>query len=115
MNSGYHLLTTLCTESPIAALTQLEAFCLAANPSLGLMEIRQSIASAIGLISFQKSHALPDYRIRITQIVEVKGVENDRYVLQPLFTYDLEQGTLHPTEAQKDWVERMRTRVVSGG
>jgi hypothetical protein len=55
--------------------------CLMANPGLGLPEIRQNIASALGLITFQLARALPDYRIKLTQLVEVRGVENDRYVL----------------------------------
>ena len=114
MNEGYHLLTTLYADSPEDALTRLETMCLMANPGLGLAEIRQMIVSAIGLISFQKNHALPDYRIKITQMVEVRGLENDRYVLQPLFTYDNEGGLLHPTEAGKSWAERMKGRLTHG-
>ena len=96
------------------ALTQLESMCLMANPSFGLDELRRMIASAIGLISFQMNHALPDYRIKITQLVEVRGVENGRYVLQPLFTYDNEEGVLHPTEAGKTWYKRAHDRLIRG-
>jgi pilus assembly protein CpaF len=114
MQGGYHTLTTLYADSPEDALTRLESMCLMANPSLGLDEIRRMIASAIGLISFQMNHALPDYRIKITQLVEVRGVENDRYILQPLFTYDNEQGVLQPTEAGQTWAERMHSRLIQG-
>jgi pilus assembly protein CpaF len=114
LNSGYHALTTLCAQSPLDALTQIETMCLMSNPSLGLTEIRPMIAAAFPLIIFMKSHALPDHRIKITQMVEISGIENDRYLLQPLFTYDNEQGALNPTEAGKTWAERARNRIVTG-
>lgn len=114
MYGGHHLLTSLYADSPADALTRLEALCLMASPGLSLAEIRQMIAGAIGLISFQKNHTLPDYRIKITQLVEVQGVENGRYVLQPLFTYNNEQGVLHPTDAGKSWAERVKRRLTRG-
>jgi hypothetical protein len=114
MNTGYHALTTLCAPGPLEALTQIEAMCLMSNPSLGLPEIRQMIASAIPLIVFMKNYALPDHRIKITQVVELSGVESDRYVLQPLFTYDNTQGVLYPTAAGQTWAERARNRVIMG-
>jgi pilus assembly protein CpaF len=114
LNTGYRALSTLCAQSPLDGLTQLETGCLAASPNLGLAEIRPMIAAAFPLIVFMKSYALPDHRVKITQMVEVAGVENDRYVLQPLFTYDNEQGMLHPTEAGKTWAERARNRIVTG-
>ena len=114
MYSGYQLLTSVYADSPEDALTRLEALCLIARPGVSLTEIRQMIAGAIGLISFQKNHTLPDYRIKITQLVEVQGVENGRYILQPLFTYDNEQGVLHPTEVGKTWAERVKHRLTRG-
>ncbi len=85
-----------------------------ANPSMGLDEIRQMIAGAIGLITFQKNHTLPDYRIKVTQIVEINGVKNDRYILQPLFTYDNEDGVLKITQAGKSWRERIHQKLTVG-
>jgi len=114
LNSGHHGLTTLCAQGPLEALTQIETLCLAANPSLGLPELRSLIASALPLIIFMKSYVLPDHRIKVTQLVEVAGVKNDRYVLQPLFFYDNDQGTLHPTEAGNTWAERARNRIIMG-
>lgn len=114
MYSGYHLLTSLYADSPEDALNRLESMCLMASPNLSLIEIRQMIAGAFGLISFQKNHTLPDYRIKITQLVELQGVENGRYILQPLFTYDNEQGVLLPTDAGQTWAERMRQRTIQG-
>lgn len=114
MYSGHKILTSLYADNPEDALTRLESMCLMASPNLSLIEIRQMIAGAVGLISFQKNHTLPNYRIKITQLVEIQGVENGRYVLQPLFTYDNEQGVLHPTEAGNTWEERNKRRVVRG-
>jgi pilus assembly protein CpaF len=114
MKSGYPTLTTLCADSPEDALAQIEIMGLRSNPSLGLMEIRQMIASAFGLVVFLKTHALPEQRIRITQLVEVCGLENDRYVLQPLFVYDNENGVLKLTDAGKTWVERKRAKWTNG-
>ncbi len=114
MNSAYRALATLYADGPEEALQRLESLCLMANPGLGLAEIRGMIASAIGLMTYQQNHTLPDYRIKITRIVEVRGVENDRYVLQPLFTYDLEKGQLQPTTAASSWTERIYQRLTHG-
>jgi pilus assembly protein CpaF len=114
MKSGYPTLTTLCADSPEDALAQIEIMGLRSNPSLGLLELRQMIASAFGLVVFLKTHALPGQRIRVTQLVEVCGLEDNRYVLQPLFVYDNENGVLNPTDAGKTWVERKRAKWTNG-
>jgi pilus assembly protein CpaF len=114
MKSGFPTLSTLCAESPEDALNQIEMMCLRASPSLGLAEIKQMIASAIGLVVFLKTHALPGQRIRVTQIVEVCGLENNRYTLQPLFTYDNDHGLLELTEAGKSWEARKREQWTRG-
>jgi pilus assembly protein CpaF len=114
MKSGYPTLSTLCADNPEDALAQIEMMCMRTNPSLGLMEIRQMIASAFGLVVFLKTRALPDQRIRVTQIVEVCGVDNNRYILQPLFTYDNERGLLEMTETGKGWVERKQEKWTRG-
>ena len=43
-----------------------------------------------------------------------KALENDRYVLQPLFTYNVEPGKLEATSAHAGWAERVR-RVMTHG
>ncbi len=74
---------TLHATSPEDALTRLEAMCLMANLGLGLGEIRNMIASTLQLIV--QMQRLSDGRRRLTHIVELRGVQNDRFVLQPLF------------------------------
>jgi pilus assembly protein CpaF len=114
MSGGYRAMTTLYASGPEDALTRLEALCLMSNLGLGLGEIRTMIASAIHLITYQQNHTLPDYRRKITRIVEVLGVDDGRYVLQPLFTYNVEQGRLEPTSARTGWEERVRQKLTHG-
>lgn len=103
MARGHTGLATAHATSVEDALSRLEAACLMANLGLGLSEIRVLVASALRLIVFQER--LPDGRRRITHIVELRGVENDRYVLQPLFRYDLAEGKLEATGARPSWEE----------
>ena len=101
MSRGHSAMTTTHANSPEDALTRLETMCLMANLGLGLGEIRALIASALQLIV--SPQRLPDGRRRIMQIVELRGLENDRYVLQPLFRHDLAADRLEPTGARPGW------------
>ena len=92
---------TMHANSPEDALARVEAMCLMANLGLGLAEIRAMIASALNLISYQQR--LPDGRCRITQITEVLGLENDRYVLQPLMRYNPETDAWQALLAKPSW------------
>lgn len=68
------------------ALARLEAMCLMANIGLGLGEIRGVIASAVHVLTCQRR--LANGARKLTEIVELRGLENDRYTLQPLMRYD---------------------------
>lgn len=114
LSGGHRAITTLYSTGAEDALTRLETMCLMANLGLGLAEIRGLIASAVRLITYQQNHTLPDYRRKITRIVEVLGVENDRYVLQPLFTYNVDLGQLEATPARAGWEERIRQGLTHG-
>ena len=98
---GHSGLTTLHANSPEDALTRLETMCLKANLGLGLGEIRALIASALHVIVHQER--LPNGNRKIMQIVELRGLENGRYVLQPLFRYNHETETLEATGAKASW------------
>jgi pilus assembly protein CpaF len=95
-------LTILHANSPEDALARLESMCLMANLGLGLSEIRNLIASALQLITYQR--LLPNGSRKLTQIVELRGLENGRYVLQPLFRYNPETDTIDSTGAQPSWI-----------
>ncbi len=114
MSGDLRAITPLTATGPEEALTQLESLCLMANLGLGLNQIRSLIASAIRLITYQQNHTLPDYRRKITRIVEVAGVENGRYILQPLYVYEVESGQLQPTAARPGWEERIRRAMTHG-
>ncbi len=91
--------------SPEDALARLESNCLMANLGLGLPQIRNLIASTIQLITHQVK--MPNVtKRRIMQITELRGLENDRYVLQPLFRYDPDEDKLVPTGVKPSWVQR---------
>ena len=65
---------------------------LAANLGLGLGEIRTLIASALQLVTHQER--LLDGSRKITQIMSINGLENGRYVLQPVFRFNFERSVL---------------------
>jgi pilus assembly protein CpaF len=101
MGNGHNALTTMHATSAENALTRLEAMCLTANLGLGLDEIRQAIVSALRLIVYQER--LPNGQRKILQIVELKGLEDGRYILQPLMRYDPEKDTFEMTGVQPSW------------
>ena len=101
MGNGHNAISTMHATSAENALARLEAMCLTANLGLGLDEIRQAIASALGLIVFQER--LPQGNRKIVQIVELKGVEDGRYILQPLMRYDPEKDSFEMTGVKPGW------------
>jgi pilus assembly protein CpaF len=101
INRGHSGITTIHATSVEDALARLEAMCLMANLGLGLAEIRALIASALQLITYQQK--LSNGRRKIMQIVELRGLQNDRYVLQPLFRYNQERREFEPTGAKPGW------------
>jgi pilus assembly protein CpaF len=101
MSHGHTALTTLHANSPEDALARLEAMCLMANLGLGLDEIRILIAAAIQLITFQRH--MPDGSRKMLEIVELRGVENGRFVLERLFRFEADQGRLVSTGIKPGW------------
>jgi pilus assembly protein CpaF len=101
LSRGHTGMATMHASSPEDALARLESLCLMANLGLGLLEIRALIASAIRLITYQER--LPTGKRRMMQLVEVAGLENDRYVLHPLFRYDPETDRLEATGHGMGW------------
>jgi len=103
ISQGHSGITTIHATSAEDALARLEAMCLMANLGLGLGEIRALIASALQVITYQQK--LSGGRRKIMQIVELRGLENERYVLQPLFRYDPKQGQFELTGTKPSWVQ----------
>lgn len=94
-------MSTLHATGPEDALARLESFCLMANLGLGLGEIRSLIAATIGLIVFLQRR--PNGARKVMQITEVRGLEHDRYVLQPLFRYNPDTNAHEATGAKPGW------------
>ncbi|MBI3160758.1 MAG: CpaF family protein [Chloroflexi bacterium] len=94
-------LASLHANGPENALARLETMCLMAELGIGLFEIRVAVADAIHLITHQAR--LENGSRRIMVISELRGLENDRYVLQPLFRYNPETDAVEPTGAQSRW------------
>jgi len=101
MSNGHSAIATMHATSAENALTRLEALCLTANLGLGLDEIRQIIASALRLIVYQER--MTEGNRKIMQLVELKGVQDGRYILQPLIRYDLEKDAFEMTGAKPGW------------
>jgi len=101
LGSGYSGMTTIHANSLDDALTRLEAFCLTANLGLGLLEIRNLIASAIQLICYQKY--LANEKRKIIEIAEIRGVENGQFLLERLFRYDSVSDKLQATGIKPSW------------
>lgn len=101
LGRGHSGMVTFHAEGAEDALARLEAMCLMANLGLGLGEIRAMIGAAIRLIIYQQR--LPDGKRKITEIVELRGVEQGRYVLERLFRFDDEKYRLEPTGLKPVW------------
>jgi pilus assembly protein CpaF len=101
MGNGHSAISTMHATGAENALTRLEAQCLTANLGLGMDEIRQTIVSGLQLIAFQKR--LPDGQRKVVQLVELKGLEDGRYILQPLMRYNDEKNTFEMTGAKPSW------------
>jgi len=94
-------MATIHARSVEDALARLETMCLMANLGLGLKEIRTLIASAIQVVTHQDR--LPSGRRKVTQVTEILGLENGRYVLNPLFRYNSENDKIEATGAKASW------------
>jgi pilus assembly protein CpaF len=100
--NGHTGITTIHANSIENALTRLEAMCLMANLGLGLDDIREMIASALRLVLYQEC-LVPNGKRKVTQISELRGLENGRYVLQPLVRYNAESDKFEFTGAKPGW------------
>ncbi len=94
-------LTCIHATSAEDALNRLEAYCLMSNLGLGLDEIRNLIASSLNLITVL--HYLPDGKRKITDVVEIRGLDKDRYILQPLMRYNPEADKFEKLPVEPGW------------
>ena len=100
-STGNNGLTTIHANNAGNALTRLESMCLMANLGLGLDDIRQIIVSGLRLIAYQER--LSNGQRKVVQLVELKGLENGRYMLQPLMRHNAEKDVFEMTGAKPGW------------
>jgi pilus assembly protein CpaF len=105
--SGHSGMGIMHALDPQDALARLEAMCLMAVSGLGLIEIRNIIGTALNMVGVVNRVKLPDGRLRrcVTHIDELQGLENNRYILQPLFRFNLEKGDFESTGVKPSWEE----------
>jgi pilus assembly protein CpaF len=91
MNTGHDgSMTTVHANTARDALVRLENMVISGNPNLPLRFVRAQIVSAVHLI-VQVSRMRDGVR-RVTQIVEVAGVEGETVSTQNLFSFVIEGG-----------------------
>lgn len=103
LNGGYFGMGSMHAESVLDALTRLEAMGLMANQGLSLRDVRRMIASGFKL-ALQIQH-LPDGKRKVVEMVEIQGLENDRYQLQPLLRFNLEKYEFEKVAVKPSWAK----------
>jgi pilus assembly protein CpaF len=100
MNTGHNgSMSTVHANSGRDALARIENMILMANANLPMRAIRGQIVSAIDLVI--QTERMRDGIRRVTEVVELAGMEEETILLRPLFSYDYlgenTDGTLHGT------------------
>jgi len=86
MNTGHDgTMFTVHANSPRDALGRLETAATAANPSLPLLNVRQRMATAIDLITYQER--MQDGTRKVLKVTEVAGMQGDIVLLHDIFEF----------------------------
>ncbi len=89
MNTGHDgSMGTLHANSPQEALSRLESMVTMGYPSLRTATIREMAASAVDVIV--QASRLRDGSRKITAASQIAGLEEDRIVLAPLFSFEIQ-------------------------
>jgi pilus assembly protein CpaF len=89
------ILATMHATSPCDVLTRLEMMATYVDSTLPLLTVRQMLALAIDLITYQES--MRDGTRKMLKVVEIVGMQGDMVVTQDLFEYrqtDLREGRI---------------------
>jgi pilus assembly protein CpaF len=113
MNTGHEgSMTTVHANSPRDSLHRLETMVLMAGVDLPLKAIRQQIAGALDLIV--QIERMRDGTRKVTNVVEVQGMEGDVIVTQDIFKFDYGGvqdgkilGRLKPTGVRPKFMEKV--------
>jgi pilus assembly protein CpaF len=92
MNTGHDgSMTTLHANTARDALNRLETLVLLAGTELPLSAVKRQISSAIDIVVQQSR--FPDGSRRITEIVEITGIEGEAFSLNELFYFEERAGS----------------------
>ncbi len=87
MNTGHDgSMSTIHSNSARDAVARLESMMLMANAKLPVRVVREQISSAVDLVV--QTERMRDGKRRVTELVEVRGLEGEVVVLSPLFKYE---------------------------
>jgi pilus assembly protein CpaF len=87
MNTGHDgSMSTVHANSARDALARLENMVLMANANIPMRSIRGQVASAVDVVI--QTERMRDGARRVTEVVEVVGLEDDIIVLGPLFKFE---------------------------
>jgi pilus assembly protein CpaF len=118
MNTGHEgSMTTIHANTCRDALARLESMVAMANINLPDKAVRQQIASAIGIVV--QIARMSDGSRRVTNIVEITGMDEDVVSMQDIFTFTKKGigtggrvvGVFQPSRIRPRFLERLR---VSG-
>ena len=114
MNTGHNgSMSTIHANSARDALARIENMILMANVNLPIRAIRGQIVSAVDLIV--QTERMRDGVRRVTEVVQVAGLEEDVISLGALFVYQYEgenvdgslRGTFKPTRVRPRFLPRL--------
>lgn len=114
MNTGHNgSLSTIHSNSARDAISRIENMILMANVNLPIQAIRSQIASALDMIVH--TERMRDGVRRVTELVEVAGMEEDIVSLGALFTYryisERSDGSLRGTFERRGGHPRFMKRI----
>ena len=118
MNTGHEgSMSTLHANSSRDALHRMETMVLMGGVELPVRAIREQIASALNLIV--QVERMRDGTRKVTEIVEVQGLEGDVIVTQGIFKFEAAgvkdgkiQGKLKPTGVRPKFMEKLESLSI---
>jgi pilus assembly protein CpaF len=114
MNTGHDgSMSTIHANSGRDALARIENMILMANVNLPIRAIRGQMASAIDIVV--QTARMRDGVRRVTEVVELAGMEEEVFLLNPLFTFKFEgegpdgrlRGDFVPGQGRPRFLPRM--------
>ncbi|MCP4359410.1 MAG: CpaF family protein, partial [Chloroflexi bacterium] len=101
---------------PRDTLSRLETMVYMAMPSLPLLQVRQQIASAIDLITYQER--LPDGTRKVLKVSEVVGMQGDVILVQDIFKFQetgMENGRIVGQHIPTGYIPSFLKKIHAAG